>query len=111
MEEKSVDTQSADLILWNEKLPNILQVSSPGNIYNADETGIVYKMLPDKTMEFKDVNCHGGKNKERRITAKVCANMSGTDKLPLLVIGRASNPCCFKHVKSLLVENYSNKKA
>lgn len=100
------------MILWNEKLPNILQVCSPGNICNANETGIVYKMLPDRTMEFKDVNCHGGKkNKERRITVKVCANMSGTHKLPLLVIGRASNPCCFKHVKSLLVEYYSNKKA
>lgn len=48
-------------ILWNEKLPNILQAYSPDNIYNADETGIFYKMLPDKTMEFKDANCHGGK--------------------------------------------------
>lgn len=98
-------------ILWNEKLPNILQACSPDNIYNADETGIFYKMLPDKTMEFKDVNCHGGKKNKERITAMVCANMSGTDKLPLLVIGRASNPRCFKHVKSLPVEYYSNKKA
>lgn len=68
-------------------------------------------MLPDKTMEFKDVNCHVGKKNKERITAMVCANMSGTNKLPLLVIGRASNPRCFKHVKSLPVEYYSNKKA
>lgn len=61
-------------------------------------------------MEFKDVNCHGGK-KNKEITAMVCANMSGTDKLPLLMIGRASNPRCFKHVKSLPVEYYSNNKA
>lgn len=57
-------------------------------------------------MEFKDVNCHGGK-KNKEITAMVCANMSGTDKLPLLMIGRTSNPRCFKHVKSLPVEYYS----
>lgn len=61
-------------------------------------------------MEFKDVNCHGGK-KNKEITAMVCAKMSGTDKLPLLMIGRASNPRCFKHVKSLPVEYYSNNKA
>lgn len=61
-------------------------------------------------MEFKDVNCHGGK-KNKEITAMVCANMSGTDKLPLLMIGRASNPRCFKHVKSHPVEYYSNNKA
>lgn len=54
------------MIIWNEKLPNILQAYAPDNIYNADEIGIFYKMLPDKTMEFKDVNCNGGKkNKEK----------------------------------------------
>lgn len=84
------------MVLWNEKLPNILQAYTPDNIYNADETGIFYKMLPDKTMEFKDVNCHVGKKNKERITAMVCANMSDTDKLPLLVIGRASNPPLFQ---------------
>lgn len=49
------------MIRWNEKLPNILQAYTPYNIYNTDEAGIFYKMLPDKTMEFKDVICHGGK--------------------------------------------------
>lgn len=46
-EENSVDTHSADMILWNEKLPNSLQAYTPDNIYYADETVIFYKMLPD----------------------------------------------------------------
>ena len=25
----------------------------PGQIYNADETGVYYKILPDKTLAFK----------------------------------------------------------
>lgn len=108
-EDKSVDTQSADMIIWNKKLPNILQAYAPDNIYNAYGIGIFYKMLPDKTMEFKDVNCNGGKKNKERITAMVCANMSGTDKLPLLVIGRALHPRCFKHVKSLPVEILLNE--
>lgn len=98
------------MILWNEKLPNNLQVYTQDNICNADETEIFYKMLPEKTMEFKDVNCHGGNTKKERITGMVCANMSGTVKLPPLVIGRTLNPRCFKHAKSLPLKYYSSKK-
>ncbi|XP_062594546.1 tigger transposable element-derived protein 6-like [Saccostrea cucullata] len=99
-EEKSVDCQSADMILWKEKLPLLLQTYSPDDIYNADETGIFFRMLPDKTIEFKDVDSHGGKKNKERLTVMVCVNMSGKDKLPLLIIGKSANPRCFKHVKS-----------
>lgn len=37
--------------------------------------------------------------------------MSGTDKLPLLIIGKPSNPRCFKQFKSLPTEYDANKKA
>jgi hypothetical protein len=56
-------------------------------------------LLPDKTFEFKDVKCHGGKQSKDRLTVHVCANMSGTDKLPMFVIGKSKNPR-FKNVKS-----------
>jgi hypothetical protein len=45
-----------------------------------------------------------------RLTALVCANMSGTDKLPMFVIGKSQNPRCFKNVKSLPTEYVTNKK-
>jgi hypothetical protein len=36
-------------------------------IFNADETGIFYKMTPDKTLKFKGEKCMGGKlSKELR---------------------------------------------
>ena len=73
--------------------------------------GFFFRLLPDKTLEFKNVDCHGGKKNKERLTAMVCANMSGTDKLPLLIIGKPSNPRCFKHVKSLPTEYDANKKA
>lgn len=41
----------------------------------------------------------------------VAANMSGTEKLPLLVIGKFENPRCFKGIKSLPVIYRANKKA
>ena len=99
------------MLLWNEKLALLLQSYSPDDIYNADETGIFFRLLPDKTLELKNVDCHGGKKNKERLTAMVCANMSGTDKLPLLIIGKPSNPRCFKHVKSLPTEYDANKKA
>ena len=53
---------------------------------------------------------HGAKQPKSRITALVGANMSGTDKLPLLVIGKSKNPRALKNV-TVPVENHANKKA
>lgn len=93
-EEKSVDTQSDEMTVWKEKLNSLLTHYAPQDIFNADETGIFFRMLPDKTLEFKDVKCHGGKKNKERLTAMVCANMDGTEKLPLLIIGKSANPRC-----------------
>lgn len=41
----------------------------------------------------------------------VGANMDGSEKLPLLMIGKAVKPRCFKSVKSLPVQYEANKKA
>ncbi|XP_060072127.1 tigger transposable element-derived protein 6-like [Ylistrum balloti] len=58
-ESKSVDSQSNQMLDWQTKLKSILQEYQPCDIYNADETGIFFRLLPDKTLEFKDVKCHG----------------------------------------------------
>ena len=47
-------------LIIGKKLSNILKHYSPDQIYNADETGLFFRLLPDKTFEFKDVKCHGG---------------------------------------------------
>lgn len=68
-------------------------------------------MLPNKTMKFKGEQCVGGKMSKDRITILVAANMTGTEKIKLLVIGKAKSPRCFKNVKSLPVDYESNSKA
>lgn len=110
-ESKSVDTESSDMTEWQSQLKRILDRYSPDDIYNADETGMFYRLLPDKTLEFKAVECHGGKKRKERLTALVCANMSGNDKLPLLIIGKYARPRCFKNVKTLPTLYTHNKKA
>lgn len=110
-EENSVVTDSDQMEEWHRTLSIILKEYTPANVYNADETGLFFRCLPDKTLDFKNKDCHGGKQSKERITALVCANMSGTDKRPLLVLGKSAKPRCFNNVKSFPTEYDANKKA
>jgi hypothetical protein len=65
---------------------------SPKDIFSADEVGLFYSMLPDKTYTFKGASCKGRKVNKERITVLICANLEGTEKLPLLVIGKSKRP-------------------
>ncbi|XP_033223555.1 tigger transposable element-derived protein 4-like [Belonocnema kinseyi] len=109
-ESASVSKEDCEKFL-TDILPSLLEVYAIEDIFNADETGLFFKCLPDKTLTFKGDTCHGGKKTKDRITVMVCANMSGKEKLELLVIGKSKNPRCFKGAKSLPVLYGSNKKA
>jgi hypothetical protein len=64
---KSVCGESAAVDLsitekfMTETLPQLLKDYEPKDIFNADETGLFYKLLLDKTLQFKGEKCHGGK--------------------------------------------------
>lgn len=102
----------ADITTWmKEKWPGIKEGYANEDIYNADETGLFYNVTPQYTFKFKGEKCVGGKLSKNRLTALVCANMSGTDKKKLLVIGKSKNPRCFKNVKALPVDYDHSRKA
>jgi hypothetical protein len=82
---------------------------SPKDIFSADEFGLFYNMLPDKTYTFKEASFKGIKVNKERITVLVCTNLDGTEKLPLLVIGKSKQPQCFTNTK-LLPCTYHHKK-
>lgn len=105
-ESKSVDQGVCNH--WTEDLPNLLKGYESDDIYNADEIALFFKCLPDKTFTFKGEKCHGDKQSKERLTLLQCVNMSGTDKLPLLIIGKSTRPRCFKGVKTLPID-YANK--
>lgn len=91
--------------------PKLCEEFSPKNIFNTDETGLFFKLTPDRTMKFKGETCAGGKFSKERITILLTANMDGSEKKRLLVIGKSRNPRCFKKVKVLPVDYENNKKA
>ena len=53
-----VDTDICDDWLKN-KLPNLVKNYKACDIFNADETGLFYKLMPNKTLQFKCEKCHG----------------------------------------------------
>lgn len=78
-------------------------------MYNADETGLFYEMLPMKTLDFKGKLCRGGKQSKKRVTVLLHANLDGFDKQPLLVISKSAKPRCFKGTRSLPVKYVANR--
>ncbi|XP_064423274.1 tigger transposable element-derived protein 4-like [Latimeria chalumnae] len=93
------------------KLPSLLIGYQPRDVFNIDETGLFYKLLPNRTLALKGEECHGGKHSKERITLLVGSNMDGSEKLKLLVIGKAKQPRCLKGVKVLPVDYEGNTKA
>ncbi|KAL4153277.1 hypothetical protein QTP88_001110 [Uroleucon formosanum] len=44
---------------WKNELINLLVDYDDRDIFNADEPGLFYKCLPDRTLTFKNEKCHG----------------------------------------------------
>lgn len=96
---------------WVTKLKEIIKDYEPMNIFNADEFGLFYKLMPNSTYIFNGKKCKTGKISKERITVLVCANMNGSEKLKLVVIGKSQNPRCFKNIKKLPVIYRANNKS
>lgn len=92
-------------------LRELLDEYEAENIFNVDETALFWKLTPSKTMALKGERCTSGKRSKERVTVLVGSNMSGSEKCPLLVIGKSSRPRCFKNVKSMPVLYKANSKA
>lgn len=109
-ESKSANKDTAEN--WLKTVwPKLREGYREREIFNADETGLFFRLTPDKTLKFKGEKCVGGKLSKDRLTVLVCANMDGTVKRTLTVIGKSSKPRCFKGVKKLPVRYLANKKA
>lgn len=84
---------------YKEQFKTIVADYSRDQIYNADETGLNYKALPTKTLaSLSEKYAPGHKMQKQRVTVMVCGNASGSHRMPLLVIGNAKKPRCFKGV-------------
>ncbi|XP_057297585.1 tigger transposable element-derived protein 4-like [Hydractinia symbiolongicarpus] len=96
---------------WEEThLPTILSRYDLQDIFNADEFGLFYQMLPTNTYHAKGERCAGGKFSKVRLTGLAAGNALG-EKLPMFVIRNSVTPRCFKGVRSLPCQYKAQKKA
>ena len=96
---------------WKEStLPTLLSNYALRDIFNADEFGLFYKALPDKSMHLKSEDCVGGKCSKVRLTGLAAAIATG-EKLPMFVIGKSKKPRCFNGVRNLPCRYRAQKKS
>lgn len=85
----------------------------PRDIYNCDETGLLWKLTPDRSLSTRTIP--GRKREKARVTIHLCCNMDGSDKVPLWFIGQAQKPHAFRrtniNIQNLGVYWRANKKA
>ncbi|KAL8590354.1 hypothetical protein ACOMHN_006470 [Nucella lapillus] len=106
-ERASVDETETDKWVEEVLLPT-LEKYEEKDVFNLDETGLFWRLLPDKTFTFKNEKCRGQKKSKDSVTVLLCCNMDGSEKRRPLVIGKFANPRCFKNVKRLPVDYKSN---
>jgi len=83
-------------------------------VFNADETALIWKKMPSKTFVPPGMNNNiGFKQNKERVSLLVGANASGDYKIKPLLINRAASPRCFKQqvMSDLPVYWASNKRA
>ena len=119
-ERKSADREAVQSAM--PELHETLKDYKPCEIYNMDETGLMYNAqvrrayAPDPRLygTAEDVTA-GSKEDKRRLTYVMCSNADGSHKVKCWVIGRFKKPRCFKGINykpgSLGIKYRANKKA
>lgn len=81
-------------------------------IYNADETDLFWRMLPNPNDDMNEVKASVRVYRER-MTVLCCSNATGSHKLPLVCIGRGKRSRTFnsQELRSLPIQYYSQETA
>ncbi|GFV39854.1 tigger transposable element-derived protein 1 [Trichonephila clavipes] len=96
-ESATVDEGAAKI--FPEKLAKIIEDGdySADQVFNADETGLYWKRLPNRTYIAKDEKTASGhKESKDRVTLLLCSNASGDRMLKPLLINKSLRPRALK---------------
>lgn len=113
-EAASADTAAAKR--YPEEFENLLADGGykPEQVFNADETALFWKRMPNKTFISKnEKSAHGFKAAKDRVTLMLCSNASGDCVIKPLMLYRSLNPGALKNQNKddLPVFWRANKKA
>jgi len=111
-EKKCADTDAANKfkITLSQKIKD--ETISLSQIFNVDETGLYFKMLPTKTLAGKEeCEAFGFKQSKERIIIMLCSNADGSLKLPIAVIGKYEKPRAIKNILYILPVYYTHQRS
>jgi hypothetical protein len=94
-----VNKNDLELLAALEELHGIIAQYDPENVYNMDETGLFFRLLPRYSllMPNEDISTTGGKKEVKdQVSLIVCANASGSHRIPCALIGKPKEPACIK---------------
>jgi hypothetical protein len=72
---ESVEISVKSTDAWLESLPSLLEGHEPCDVYNTDEMGLFFNVLPDRTLAYIGETYHGGKHSKDRLTVLLCVNL------------------------------------
>lgn len=100
-ESLSTDAHSIDPFLHRFRAKINELGLSESQIYNVDETGLFFRMLPNKIyVAANEKSAPGRKTRKERITILYCANADGSHKIKPLVFSKSKNLRCFKNFRN-----------
>jgi hypothetical protein len=94
-----VDKNDLELLSTLKELYSIITQYDPENVYNMDEIGLFFHLLPRYSilMPNEDISSTRGKKKAKDcVSLIVCANASKTHKIPCVMIGKPKELACIK---------------
>lgn len=72
------------------------------NVYNMDETGLMWRAIPQEALIHFEEKRFPKNMKSERVTVGLCANATGTHKLPPLFIHKYERSKALKHCRGRL---------
>jgi hypothetical protein len=79
---------------WKQNLPDINRGYDTKDIWNVNETGLLWKGLPNRCLVVQNENCKAGKLTKERLTIALLCSAAG-EKFKPLVIGKSQMPRVF----------------
>jgi hypothetical protein len=108
-EAASAEIDKPEAIAQMERVRQLAAKYNPANILNMDETGLFWKLIPERTLATQAGS--GGKKSKDRVTLAFTVSASGK-KEQVWCIGKSKNPRCFKNInRKLLRIEYRNNKS
>ena len=91
---------------WLKRLPSLVGDYAIEDVFNADETGLMFRALPSRSLVTNTESKKGIKVPKERVTVLLACSAAG-EKLTPLLIGKNKEPRCLKGIpRGLLPIDY-----